>query len=242
MPTHHFCKITCPHNEQHAYSCAINENPLNALCQPTNSRSKRAVGFYSKFWSPGRTITITFTQALPEAIKARVEQVIRMWEPYVNLKFEFEDSDHGDIRIALNAKFNESVMGTDALSVPSYEPTLSIATPHTSEDFNPTLLHEFGHALGLSHEHQHPSANIPWDKEKAFRYFQETQGWTLEEITYNLFDIDNSPDIYRGSYDPHSIMHYEILNDLTIGDWTVGYNTELSEQDKISISNIYPPA
>ena len=30
--------------------------------------------------------------------------------------------------------------------------------------FRSTTIHEFGHALGLNHEHKNPSAGIKWNK------------------------------------------------------------------------------
>ena len=30
-----------------------------------------------------------------------------------------------------------------------------------------TVLHQFGHALGLEHEHQHPTAPLEWNQEKV---------------------------------------------------------------------------
>ena len=36
----------------------------------------------------------------------------------------------------------------------------------SDEDFSKYALHEFGHAIGLLHEHFHPEVSINWDKKK----------------------------------------------------------------------------
>lgn len=39
------------------------------------------------------------------------------------------------------------------------------------QEYSRVVLHEFGHALGAIHEHQHPEAAIPWDKPKVYEYY-----------------------------------------------------------------------
>jgi hypothetical protein len=34
------------------------------------------------------------------------------------------------------------------------------------------VIHEFGHALGLIHEHQNPSGGIQWNKPVVCRYYE----------------------------------------------------------------------
>lgn len=47
-------------------------------------------------------------------------------------------------------------------------------TNYTSDtEFSRTIIYEFGHALGLHHEHQSPTANIQWNKEKVYEYYGE---------------------------------------------------------------------
>ena len=64
---------------------------------------------------------------------------------------------------------SESYIGRDALLAGvSKGYTMNLGT---LDDTSPpdaiqrTILHEFGHALGMRHEHQNPPAEIPWNKE-----------------------------------------------------------------------------
>jgi serralysin len=45
---------------------------------------------------------------------------------------------------------------------------------------------------------------------------------------------------FTQQHDPKSIMQYPVPNELTIGDFEIGWNTELSEMDKIFIAKMYP--
>ncbi|AUF95294.1 hypothetical protein CXQ80_05360 [Pseudomonas sp. 02C 26] len=58
---------------------------------------------------------------------------------------------------------NQSDLGTDALAYTDETMCLNVAPGE--EWFECPVLHEFGHALGLQHEHTHPDANIPWNEQ-----------------------------------------------------------------------------
>lgn len=240
MYNEQFVKLIQPFSEQDSYDAAIKENPNNVDSTSRDTRSKRSVGAYSKFWDNARTITVSFVEQLPDELEYRVEKIIRRWEPHHSLALDFVKNRPADIRIYLGGSRNESYLGTDALVAPPDQPTLFISTTPDHWSFECTLLHEFGHALGLQHEHLHPHAKIPWNKEKVYEFYQTTQGWSKQEIDINLFNLENRSGIYSGTYDKKSIMHYRIPNTLTHGNWQVGDNLEISEQDKINIRKIYP--
>jgi hypothetical protein len=45
---------------------------------------------------------------------------------------------------------------------------------------------------------------------------------------------------FTAEHDPKSIMQYPVSNELTTGDFEIGWNTELSEMDKNFIAEMYP--
>ena len=240
MHNEQFVRLIQPLSTLASYEVAIKETPKNAEPTSSGKRSKRAVGTYSKFWDNGRTLTLSFMPPLPDELEYRVEKIIRRWDPHHSLALEFVKNRPADIRIYMGGKRNESYLGTDALSAPPDQPTLLVSTTPDHWSFESTLLHEFGHALGLQHEHLHPHARIPWNKEKVYHFYQTTQGWSKTDIDLNLFKVENNPDTYTGTYDKKSIMHYRVPNELTHGKWQVGDNLEISAQDKINIRKIYP--
>ena len=108
-------------------------------------------------------------------------------------------------------------------------------------EFSRTVIHEFGHALGLIHEHQSASAAIPWDIPKVYQYYQETQGWSKDEVDNNIFFRYSRDSTQHSSYDRYSIMHYAIPAYLLLDEsFSVGWNTSLSDLDKSYISTVYP--
>ena len=115
---------------------------------------------------------------------------------------------------------------------------LKLNTPNT--EYNRVVVHEFGHALGCIHEHQSPAAGIPWDKEKAYKYYMETQGWTKEDVDVNLFQLYDSKTTRASKFDPTSIMIYPIPKELTAGGFEVGWTMDLSDTDKSFIGKLYP--
>ena len=86
-----------------------------------------------------------------------------------------------------------------------------IKWPVTSKQFRRVVLHEFGHALGFAHEHQHPNANcsseIEWDK--AYAFYEKTQHWDRKKVDANLRTITVTGGmILSPEGDVRSIMRY----------------------------------
>ena len=52
-------------------------------------------------------------------------------------------------------------------------------------EYQRVVRHEFGHALGMIHEHQNPAAQgqIPWDKPKVYAYYAQ-QGWNKDDVDF----------------------------------------------------------
>lgn len=197
-----------------------------------------------KLWENGRRLRIKFIDGRAE-VQAKVVSIAKEWENIANLRMDFVNSGASEIRISFAEQgFSWSTVGTDALTVPSSEPTMNFGwlEPNTSlREYQRVVRHEFGHALGMIHEHQNPAAlgQIPWDKPKVYAYYAQ-QGWSHADVDSNIFDVYTEDSTNYSAFDPTSIMEYAIPDSLTIGSYAIGWNTEFSQTDIEFMKRQYP--
>ncbi|HTF94509.1 MAG TPA: M12 family metallopeptidase [Cellvibrio sp.] len=229
---------------------ALEENPDNINHSFSNQTMRAALAVapapyialvFQKKWKAGRTLKIAFMGLVDPTVKNKIISYAKLWLDFINLKFDFVDGENGDIRISTTPGGSWSYIGTDATLIAPGKPTMNYGwlLPDTKDDeYSRVVLHEFGHALGAIHEHQHPAAGIPWDRPKVYEYYAR-QGWSKDQVDNNLFKKYNSDQLNTSSYDRASIIHYAVPNELTVGDWEIPWNTALSETDKIFMKEQY---
>lgn len=198
-------------------------------------------------WQTGQTIRVKFLNG-NNFVQSKVKQYAKQWEQYANIKLEFVSSNSSaNIKIG----FKEGIYADDGgswsyLGTDSNRQTQSMHfgwfNNNTSDtEFRRTTIHEFGHALGLIHEHQNPVAGINWNKEVVYReYAGAPNFWSRAQVDNNLFRRYERNTTNFSTYDPESIMHYSIPARHTTDGFSVGNNTELSATDKSFIASIYP--
>jgi len=236
----HPCKIINPSDIQTSYEAAINENPDNDNTVTVGHRKKRGVSTHSKFWASNRTLKVAFLNPPSDTHREAAIKAIKSWQPSINLKLEFVSGSEGDIRITMETPLNYSTIGTDATLRAPGENTMNIGTSPDHPWFEAAVLHEFGHALGMENEHQHPKAKIPWNKPAVYAHYWTDYQWSKEEVDHNLFRPLETSAVRTTPYDPTSIMHYPVPNELTIGDWSIQKNTSVSQNDRRLMRKIYP--
>jgi serralysin len=214
-----------------------------AAAPPTTGAAKAALVKDSK-WQPGDTISISFLDGT-DAQKALVRRFAVEWiTNLANLRFSWEAPPNTDIRISFKYNGSWSVIGTTAKNIPKNQPTMNFGwlTPDVSdEEARRVILHEFGHALGLIHEHQSPVNTIKWNKPAVIADLSgPPNNWDQATIDHNMFEQYPSNEIAGTKLDWHSIMMYPIPKSWTTDQSSAGMNNTLSDTDQKFIRTQYP--
>jgi serralysin len=197
-------------------------------------------------WTGGDVISISFIDGDP-GVQDKVKAVALSWvsPELANLPFAFrKDTTDTLIRISFQNPGSWSVIGTSCRQVPKVQPTMNFGwlTPSSNDDeIRRVVLHEFGHALGLIHEHQNPGGAIQWNRDAVIRDLSgPPNNWPLEVIEHNMFEPYAAAESNYTKLDEKSIMMYPIPANWTSNGFTVGLNSDLSGVDRTFIHAQYP--
>lgn len=194
-------------------------------------------------WNPGQQLLVYFMGGQPD-ICAKVLQYAQEWSDHCSITFlETKDANKSDLRVSFINNGSWSYIGTTANGVAKTAATinfgwLSGALPES--DFKQVVLHEFGHALGLIHEHQSPAVKLKWDKPFVYNYFAMNHGWSKADVERNIFYEFETTNTQYSALDPLSIMGYHIPPEFTLDNQVFPMNYVLSAMDKSFIGQIYP--
>jgi hypothetical protein len=199
-----------------------------------------AVSFTSKLW---RKLDLKVYFLRPHPQQSEILQWAAEWSRHCAVLFyHTTQAGNSDIRVDFNeGQGSWSYLGTDASRVPRESFTMNLGSVDRS-----TVLHEFGHSLGLIHEHQSPfPGGFEWNRDNVIRDLSGPPNyWDMDRIENNMFRRYKRSDLDGSLYDSHSIMHYSFPREWIKGD---GYptgidrNTELSPRDKEHVRRLYGP-
>ncbi|GHT22546.1 hypothetical protein AGMMS4957_12890 [Bacteroidia bacterium] len=199
-------------------------------------------GLTKKMWSPGKTLKVFFFGGENDR-KRKIIELASEWSNYCSIKFSATTNQcESDLRIAFNPNYSCSVLGTDAILTPQNEYTINfgwLTASVNSEEDKRVILHEFGHALGLIHEHQSPAIKVNWNKNRVYHYFDVNHKWDKGEVDRNIFEEFETTKTKFSKVDVLSIMTYNIPSDWTNDGISFPINYVLSDLDKEYIGKIY---
>ena len=210
------------------------------IAQHSGPMPLSAVGVKGKYWEPGQDISIGFLEGTPDQLDL-VRRVATTWTQFANLSFRFTDhpteAHYSPVRIAFRAGNGSwSYIGTDCRMASAGRPTMNFGWLDEA-----VVLHEFGHMLGLGHEHQNPNSPIRWNKPQVYTDLGNAPNfWDHQTINHNIFAryapgaVDTSP------LDKDSIMLYQVPSRWTLDGFSAGFNTFISPTDTAFVRRIYP--
>lgn len=198
-----------------------------------------AISPVGKQWVNGSTLRIRFmdgTKAQHDLVKKHAPE----WTEHANLEFEFTDDPNADVRISFNSSDGAwSYVGLDNKNIPIHAATMNLGWVDRG-----VILHEFGHMIGLGHEHQNPDGGIIWDEQEVIRALAGPPNfWSEAQTRHNVLRKYSANQIHGTNFDPTSVMLYQFP-----GSWTHNLpggtqgNDDLSEVDKAFVAGakMYP--
>jgi len=243
----------------------------------------------SKKWNDGQTVTVAFKGGTKE-LHEKIANAAAQWSNYANIRFDFgrdpatgefrkwsgEGSDYpADIRIGFDQQGYWSIVGTESVDpdiLPATDASMNFEgfDKELPKNWEGVVKHEFGHALGLEHEHQHPAHPCDWrwtddegyevSKDKYGQIQMDKNGkhpsiyrvlggppnnWPPEQVDFNLRQLTDSSAYGFGTFDKFSIMKYYFPGWMFMqGEqsdcYSPGGNNDFSDEDKARIAAFYP--
>lgn len=217
---------------------------MEKFCSAMSQQRFAGVGAVKKLWKPGQNLRVYC--GCSQSFGREIVRIANTWAEYANITFSLYEQRRCEIRVGFNrADGSWSMVGTDALEVREKEDTMNLGWLYEgmvdTEELRRVVLHEFGHALGLEHEHSSPMLGVDWNRPLVYDYYRRTNGWSQSDVDFNIFRRLEVAEVLATPFDDRSIMLYSFPPEFTTNG--VGFpwsNTELSEGDKQLISKLYP--
>ena len=205
---------------------------------PGGADVARAIIVIRKMWPNGSTLHVRFMGGSSQQQQLAREQA-QWWTEHANLRFVFDDAPDADIRIAFDPNDGAwSYVGTDCKGIPRNMPTMNLGFQSGG-----TTAHEFGHAIGLGHEHQNPAGGLQWNEDVVIRDLGGAPNfWSPDQARHNVIRKYSRDQIRGTQFDPDSIMLYAFPAAWTVNGQSTHANEILSDKDKAFIGgpDAYP--
>jgi hypothetical protein len=240
-----------------------NGGPLIPSNPATLAKQTKAMADTSKLWQKGATLNVGFMNGddpWNQMVRQAVRSLAPVWSQYANIKFAFDQqSVHMAINLLLQPQLGinnygvyNCFLGTDCWAVFQQnpeQPSMNLvfdpgwqSNPGRDREFHRVIQHEFGHAIGLIHEHQRPDKPITWNFDKLRQAFGSF--WPDQMIQQQIVDFYQGGVLLGTGFDIHSIMMYQFPSGSAFYPDGTPFesptNFDLSPMDKVLANMLYP--
>lgn len=226
----------------------------------------RGVYFKGTEWPPNyEKIRVCFFGG-SKALRAKIADVASDWmESRTSIKLDFGKNknrsckkDGSGLEMQVRIGFTEpgywSYVGVESViyraqteSSMNFEGFADVPVDQLNDYAIGTIRHEFGHAIGLQHEHQNPKStcNTDFDWDKIYKLLGEGEnGWPKEQVDFNMRPLSGEG-LVATAFNKMSVMLYSFPAQFYVnGDKSECYishdNNEISQGDRDVIDTIYP--
>jgi len=208
------------------------------------SLSSYSFVFYedTKIWDQ-KSIVFYFLDGTQKQ-KNEVKRFAKLWQKYTGIEFLYSNNKPSifslkkHYKISFKGNSNQSTRG-------AINGTIHLGD--LSDDIifrKSTILHEFGHMLGLGHEHQRQDRPSSLNNKQLIQNCRENQNQTKAWCEENLSNITSAEVFIESEYDASSIMHYALKNIVgedtrLLKDLPTADANTLSYTDKYFIAMLY---
>jgi hypothetical protein len=209
----------------------------------------------SKTWKPGEVVTVAFRGGSP-GLRQQIVSAVKPWTEAANVSFNFgstsgsgafrewtvSDADYkAEVRISFDSEGYWSLVGRDSTDKTLAKPNEASMNFEGFDralpaDWEATVLHEFGHALGFDHEHQIPQSacqtDFRWDDDPGYVPTRDMNGQLAPD------DHDRNPGLYTFLGGPPNNWSRDLV-DFNLKELAFTKDTRLTAFDRLSIMKYY---
>jgi hypothetical protein len=222
------------------YACLTHDTSHNYISEAHPNSNEvvvniaRAAFIKNKIWPQHEEIKIHFmrnefeygdkkypdSKYTEEKAKWVEETIEKYIAPFVNLKFVWNVSqEKSNVRISFLEDLGSfSYVGSDSLEAKKEEITMNLGWLDNADEYDSIIfkntgvvvVHEFGHAIGMIHEHQRGDEPFRWDKNKVYKQLGPgtINDWTKSEVDEQIFETSKMSTLNASRFDSHSVMEY----------------------------------
>jgi hypothetical protein len=196
-----------------------------------------------KYFGPlPRKLTVSFMETTPADLRARILQHMNAWATRTSISF-VETQGTGQVRISRGPGGYYSYLGTDIFLIPANRQTMNLqgftmSTPES--EYKRVVRHETGHTLGFPHEHMRKELVARIDPQKAYDFFQRTQGWNKQMVDQQVLTPLSDASILGTPSDQTSIMCYQLPGSITKDGKPITGGVDINATDFGFAGLIYP--